>query len=292
MWGAPMDQKKSYSLRGRIHGFVARIIFLSSYDLTPTIMDNYIERINKFRPKLLISYPGPLEVFADYIKEKRKFVPSIKSIITSAEQLFIYQRELFEEVFNAEVYDRYGSREVGDVAHECSAHCGLHLNSERVFVEILDAEGNRVIPGQLGELFITDLDNYGMPMIRYQIGDRAAWSEKFNCKCGRGLPLLGRIEGRSMDVVTTPENLKLGGTFWTILFRTKRGIKQFQVLQKNIKGITVYYVPEDNFTKQLLKYYENKIKEKCGKNFEVLFIKKNVIKKTVSGKHRIVIKKY
>ena len=285
----PWIRRSSSHLRGRIHGFVARVLFLSSYDLTPQIMDNYIERINKFRPKLLISYPGPLEVFAEYVKEKKIILPSIKSIITSAEQLFSHQRTLFEKVFNAQVYDRYGSRELGDIAHECSDHCGLHVNSSRALVEILDDEGNNVSPGEIGELYITDLDNYGMPMIRYQIGDRAAWSEKINCKCGRGLPLLSRIEGRSMDVIKTKTNLKLGGTFWTILFRTKRGIKQFQVVQKNTKGIFVYYVPDNNFSKAILKFFENIIKEKCGNDFNVIFIKKNSLKKTVSGKHRIVI---
>ena len=289
LWGAPMDKMKAKSLRGRIHGIVARVLFLSSYDLTPQIMDNYIERINKFRPRLLISYPGPLEVFADYVKEKKIILPSIKSIITSAEQLFSHQRTLFEKVFNAQVYDRYGSRELGDTAHECSEHCGLHVNSSRALVEILDDEGNNVPPGEIGELYITDLDNYGMPMIRYQIGDRAAWSEKMHCKCGRSLPLLSRIEGRSMDVIKTKTNLKLGGTFWTILFRTKRGIKQFQVVQKNTKGIFVYYVPDNNFSKLILKFFENIIKEKCGNDFNVIFIKKNSLKKTVSGKHRIVI---
>jgi phenylacetate-CoA ligase len=130
-----------------------------------------------------------------------------------------------------------------------------------------------------------------MPMIRYQIGDRAAWSEKLICKCGRGYPLLARIEGRSLDVIKTPVNLKLGGTFWTLLFRSKPGIKQFQVVQNNIKGISVYFVPEKNFKKLTLKHFANKIKEKCGNDFEVVFVQKESLEKTASGKHRIVISK-
>ena len=289
LWGAPMDQKKFRSLKGRMHGLVARVLFLSSYDLNPQIMDNYIKSVNKFRPKLLISYPGPLEVFAEHIKEKRTFIPSIKSIITSAEQLFPHQRTLFEKVFNANVYNRYGSREVGDIAQECNGHCGLHVNSDRVFVEILDDDGNEVSPGVIGDIYITDLDNYGMPLIRYQIGDRASWSEKIKCICGRGLPLIEKIEGRSMDVIKTAKNLKLGGTFWTILFRSQPGIKQFQVIQDDLEGIVVNYVPEKNFAKATLSVYEKKIKEKCGIDFNVKFIKKDRIKKTESGKNRFII---
>lgn len=289
LWGAPMDLSKARSLWGRIHGFVSKDLFLSSYDLSPEIMDMYIRRIKKFKPKLFISYPGPLEVFAEYIKEKGITFPTIKAIITSAEQLFNYQRVLFEDVFKAEVFNRYGCREVADIAQECRHHCGLHLNADRVLIEILDDYDNPVLPGVMGELYITDLDNYGMPMIRYQIGDRASWSEKIRCPCDRGLPLLAGIEGRSMDVIKTPSNKKLGGTFWTILLKTRPGIKQFQIIQEDIRGIIVYYVPDKTFDKRSLKYFEQKIKEKCGDDFDVVFIQKDNIRKTASGKNRFII---
>lgn len=291
LWGAPMDLSKARSLRGRIHGFVTKNLLLSSYDLSPEIMDMYIRHIKKFKPKLFVSYPGPLEVFAGYIKEEGISFPTIKSIITSAEQLFNHQRTLFEDVFKAEVFNRYGCREVGDIAQECSHHCGLHVNANRVFVEILDDYDNPAPPGVIGELYITDLDNYGMPMIRYQIGDRASWSEKIECSCGRGFPILAEIEGRSMDVIKTPSNKKLGGTFWTILLKTRPGIKQFQILQEDINGIIIYYLPDKTFDKQSLKYFEQKIKKKCGDDFNVTFIQKDKISKTTSGKNRFIISK-
>ena len=288
LWGAPMDQKKAYSLRGRIHGLVAGVLFLSSYDLSPNIMDKYIKKIKSFQPKLLISYPGPLEVFAEHTKKRKVDFYTLKSIITSAEQLNKEQRKLFENVFNAKVYDRYGSREMGTIAHECNEQNGFHVDISRVFVEILDDNGNCLPPGSMGELYVTDLNNYGFPMIRYKINDRAAWSNSI-CECGRGLPLLSIVEGRSLDIVKTKDNKKLGGTFWTILFKTKPGIKQFQAFQENLDGIIIYYVKDENFEKTSLIYFEKKIKDKCGKNFDVKFVHKKKIDKTASGKHRIVI---
>lgn len=288
LWGAPMDLSKSATLRGRLHAKITRNLILSSYDLYAAKMDEYINLINEFKPKLMISYPGPLEVFARHVSRTNATLSSIESIITSAEQLFPHQRELFAEVFDAKIYNRYGCREFGTIAQECCYNAGLHINSDRVFVEVLDNNGEPTKEGQLGELFITDLDNFGMPMIRYQIGDMGVWS-KNRCDCKRGLTLLSSIEGRSLDVVTTPSNHKIGGTYWTILFRSKPGIHQFQIVQNNISGITVYYVPSEQFKLEILDFFKNQIQDKCGTNFDVIFQRTDKIGKIRSGKNKIII---
>ena len=290
IWGAILDQNKAKTIRGKLHGIITGNKFLSSFDLTPKNMDKYAKIIEHYKPELLLSYPGPLEVFAEYIKKKNIHFPNIKCIITSAEELFLEQRKIIEEAFGAKVYNRYGSREMGLIAQECTEQNGLHIDMSRIFLEILDENGKRVSPGNLGEIFVTDLNNYGFPMIRYKIDDRALLS--FNgCRCGRRLPIISKVEGRSLDIVKTKENKKLGGTFWTILFRSRKGIRKFQVIQENLSGITVYYIPEKDFSKESLLYYEKEIKNKCGKDFGIKFIKKDLIEKTSSGKHRIVISK-
>jgi phenylacetate-CoA ligase len=110
------------------------------------------------------------------------------------------------------------------------------------------------------------------------------------CSCGINLPLLANIEGRTLDVVKCPNGNRLGGTFWTLLFRSKPGIKSFQVLQENIEGVTIKYV-KDSSTVIDFSYFSNKIKEKCGMDIKIIFTEVAEIKKTKSGKTRFVISK-
>jgi len=130
-----------------------------------------------------------------------------------------------------------------------------------------------------------------MPLIRYWVGDRGAFSERI-CSCGRGLPLLSGVEGRVLDVVRAPNGNVLGGTFWTLLFRSKPGINRFQVIQEDINGITVRYTKDPSVAKLNLEYFAKKISEKCGEDFRVDFQEVDEIGKTVSGKTRFVVSKF
>lgn len=289
LWGSPIDESSATNLFGRAHGRLTNLRFLSSYELAPRQMDQYIELMRRFKPVLMVSYPSALETFANYCREKQVTGDLVKLILTSAETLFPHQRELFETQFGAEVFNRYGCREVSDIAQECVAHNGLHVSADRVMVEIVDEHGQLCKPGQPGEVLVTDLDNYAMPFIRYRIGDSATWSEEKRCPCGRGLPLLAAVEGRSMDAVKSREGSTLGGTFWTILFRARPGIKQFQVVQDSIDGINVSFVRGDGFEPAALDYFTLKIREKCGPNFNVDYQEVPSIPNQQSGKRRLVI---
>ena len=290
LWGAPFDIKKSKKLRGKLHGYINNLLFLSSYNLSEDNMDIYLNKLLKFKPKLLVSYPGPLTVFSEFILNKSQKIPGLKAIITSAETLFPWQRELIEKAFQVPVYNRYGCREFGDMAQECKKRRGLHVDIDFFYIEIVDDKGNPFEDPyeNEGELIITSLINYGMPFIRYKIGDVGKLSKK-KCPCGMTLPMFSSIEGRTLDIIKTPNGNKLGGTFWTILFRSKPGIKSFQVIQKQINSITVKYIKDPNIHKINLNWFENKIKEKCGKNFIVNFKEVKEIPKTPSGKTRFVI---
>jgi len=290
LWGAPMDLKKASKVRGRIHSWINNIMFLSSYDMSNEILETYIKKLNKFKPELLISYPGPLTVFAEYLIESNQKIPSVNAIISSAETLLAWQRDLVEKAFSCLVYNRYGCREFGDVAQECEKREGLHVNVDRVFVEVLDESLQPVEDGRSGELVITDLDNYGMPFIRYRIGDVASF-KKETCSCGRGLPLLDHVEGRVLDVVRAPNGNRLGGTFWTILFKSRPGIKSFQVVQDRLEGITVKYIKNPEVSSIDFAALNKRIQEKCGEDFKIDFEDVSSIPKTSSGKTRIVVSK-
>jgi len=288
LWGAPMDLKKAAAVRGRLHAWANNIMFLSSYDLSDEKLDEYERRLSSFKPKLLISYPGPLTVLAEYLIKKNKKIASTKAIISSAETLLSWQRDVIEKAFFCPVYNRYGCREFGDIAQECEKREGLHVNTDRFVIEILDEALKPVQPGESGELVITDLDNYGMPFIRYRIGDMASF-KKEPCSCGRGLPLLERVEGRTLDVVSAPNGNRLGGTFWTLLFRSRPGIKSFQVIQESLEEITIKYVKDTKVANIDFRWFGRCIQDKCGPNFKVHFEAVSYIPKTASGKTRFVV---
>jgi phenylacetate-CoA ligase len=289
LWGAAVDRELASSLRGRLHGWVTGNLFLSSFDLSDDSMDRYVGIMREFKPVLLLGYPGPLEQFALHCRKRGAEFPSLRGIASSAETLWPRQREIIEESFGVKVFDRYGCREVGQVAAECPAHDGLHVSADRHIIEIVDDEGRACDPGEEGRVLVTDLDNLGMPFIRYDIGDRATWAEPRPCSCGRGLPRLERIAGRTLEVVRTPEGGRIGGTFWTLLLRSRAGIRQFQVIQEHLGGVTIRFVRDTGFNDALLDYYTRRIQQQCGREFSVNFVETDSIELTGSGKRRLII---
>ena len=137
-------------------------------------------------------------------------------------------------------------------------------------------------------LIITDLDNYAMPFIRYEIGDIGSLINE-KCECGRGLPLMN-VEGRTFDVILGVNGNRLGGTFWTILLRTYvKGIEQFQVIQTARDELTVKLVKNEYFRQDSTFILEKKIKEYCGNDMIINFKIVDEIEKPSSGKFRFII---
>ncbi len=291
LWGAQIDLRTSQSLKGRFHSFVTGDMNLSSYELSDESMNRYFRLLQKHSPKLLISYPSPLETFADFLKKKGYRIPSIKAIVTSAEQLYPWQRAKIEGVFGCRIFDRYGCREFGHVAHECECHDGYHVNSERFFLEVIDQDGKSVGEGEKGEVVITDLDNYGFPMIRYQIGDIAQQTNR-QCLCGRGLPLLQSIGGRSFDVIVCPNGNRVAGTFWTITVKSivpETGVVSFQVEQSAIDKLIVRIVKGEDYPSWAEEKISEAFKIKCGNDMRIFFEYVKNIPLTESGKTKFVV---
>lgn len=289
LWGAAIDQKRAAGLRGKLHGLMTSHRFFSSFDLSPERMDEYIKVIQKFKPVMFLAYPGPMERFAIHCQERGIKFSSLKGIVSSAEMLWPQQREIIEDVFGVRIFNRYATREVAHIASECEVHDGLHISVDRLLVEVVDEQGRLCEPGQVGRILVTDLDNFGMPMIRYEIGDRGVPSEHKSCVCGRGLPLLSKIEGRTLDVIRAPDGRRIGGTFWTLLLRSRRGFRQFQVVQESLDGVVINYVPDVVSDEGAFDYYTAKIREYCGQDFGVEFRKQDSIALTVSGKQRVIV---
>jgi phenylacetate-CoA ligase len=205
--------------------------------------------------------------------------------------LWPHQREIVEDVFGIKVFDRYGCREVAHIAGECHEHDGLHVSADRVLLEIVDNNNRPCAPGETGRILVTDLDNYGMPLIRYDIGDRAVVAEPSACACGRGLPKIEGVKGRTLEIVVTPDGRQIGGTFWTLLLRSRPGFRQFQVVQEEINGVVIKFVPNSELTESTLTYFTARIEEYCGQDFRVAYAEQDKIDLTASGKQRVIVSK-
>ena len=288
IWGAPIDIKKYDTLRGHLHSHFTRNKLLSSYELSDAMMFRYAKIIQKFRPKLLISYPSHLVLFVEFLKKKSLQLPSIESIITSGENLYSWQRKIIEEITQVKVFDRYGSREFGNIAHQCEMHTDYHINPERFYLEIVDHDGQPVKNGSVGDIVVTDLDNYGFPFIRYKIGDIGSYSTKV-CPCGRNLPALKSVDGRSFDLIEGPNGNRLGGTFWTLLMRKTGGIDNFQIIQKSIDVLQIKIVRSSDFSIKSFDSTLNSIQDKLGQGITLKVSYVPYIPPTKSGKRKFVV---
>jgi len=291
LWGAQIDIAKGERFKERVKNFLSHRVMLSSYAMSDENLFDYLEVIQRYKPALITSYPTPLSELANYKNSRANCSCSIKAIITSAEMLYPNQRDLIEKAFDVKVFNRYGSREFGDIAQEDKNHDGLRINSDHVYVEILDENGNECPAGKEGDLYITGLNNYGMPLIRYNIGDRASWPETQYYYKGMPFPLMKEIQGRVFETIEAPNGNKIGGTFWTILLRAKGGIKQFQVIQKTHQSIQIKYLPNEDYQQSNEKYYRSEIADKCGEQLQVDFIRVDKFELPSNGKHKLIIKK-
>lgn len=291
LWGASKDTNKALSLISRIKN--SKVFFnttiLSSYKMTDQSMNDYIKIINKKKPTLIVGYPSALVLFADFIKENNFYVHSPKGIITGGETLYETQRGKIEEAFQTKVLNRYGCREVGHIANECEVQNGLHISSDHVIVEIINENGEQCKPGELGEVVVTDLDNYVFPLIRYKIGDLGIMSDRI-CECGRPFPMLESLEGRTFDLLIGTNGNRVLATFFTLYFRHNvKGILKFQIIQEHLTEVKLKVIVNEQYTDNDEEKIILAIRSKLGDETNVKIEVVDSIEPTGSGKHRWVI---
>jgi phenylacetate-CoA ligase len=250
-------------------------------------MDKYTKEINQYKPETIVSYVNPLYEVAKYINKKQVKVHSPISLLTGAEPLYEYQRQEIEQAFQSKVYNTYGCREFMLIAAECEKQSGLHINIDHLVVETLN-ENRANITGEAGDIVITDLMNYGMPLIRYVNGDRATISNSA-CDCGNPLPMIEKINGRKLDVIKTKNGQMIPGELFPHLFKEFEGLTKFQIKQSHIDSLDIYLVVNEKFRaedKQAIIVEINKYsKDELAFNFHMV----NDIPLTSSGKYRVTI---
>jgi len=256
---------------------------------TDEIMTGYAEGMKKHKVRFLRGYPSAIYTFAKFLRDKDAGM-KLKAVFTTAEMLHDHQRELIEGVFQCKAFDTYGCGDGMGSANECEAHEGLHVNIETSLMSIVDKNGNDVSPGEEGEIILTSFNNLAMPFIRYAPGDMALVAEK-ECSCGRKLPLLKKIIGRTSDLIEFSNGRKLNGL--SIPFEAYHNILvKFQIVQTDHDAVEVNLVKKDAYTDQDEKHILGIMRYHVGEGVRIKINYVNDIPLPKSGKFRYVISKY
>jgi phenylacetate-CoA ligase len=289
LWGVPLGQRsrlhrwKDY-LFHRMHN---RLI-LNSFELGEASRASFLDQWNRYQPDHVVAYTSALYSLARMVAQRGFKAKAPKSIIVGAEKLYLFQRELIEEVFQAPVFESYGCREVMLIGAECDRHEGLHVTMENLVVEILGDDGNPAPPGEAGNVVLTDLFNYGMPFIRYANGDRAVASREM-CPCGRGLPLLHGVVGRRLDVLVTPDDRRVPGEFFPHFMKDFPSVHRFQVVQEAIDRIELRVVLDAPLRDDEQGLLHSEVRQVLGPRVQFDLRVVDSIPLTAAGKQQVVV---
>jgi len=242
--GQMIAQRRTWRQRAfhNLSTSVQRIKRLDALDVTEEKLADVVKAIDAASPCTLAGYPSGLALIAEYIKEHGLRPPEVVASMVGGEQLLPYQRDLIREVFGNEPYNRYGSNELLEAAAECPARTGLHLSIEDFVVEVVDENGRPLPAGEVGLLVFTNLRSYGMPFIRYAIGDIGSVMPE-QCSCGRTLPLLHPVVARTIDFLYSRDGRRIAPMQLHLENVMSMGIARFRIVQHDYDHLSVELVP-------------------------------------------------
>ncbi|MFL5242851.1 MAG: phenylacetate--CoA ligase family protein [Gemmataceae bacterium] len=287
IWGNPDSSKRGW--RGRVrNALLDRTYYLDSLRVNRAALARFAEEVASHKPTLLFGHAHSLCLFAEYVRSAAQVVIRPRGIIATAMVLHNWQRQVIEEVFQCRVTNRYGCEEVSLIACECDRHAGLHINAEGVYVEIL-RDGRPADPGEPGSVVVTDLANRAMPILRYHVGDVAVLSDTL-CPCGRGLPMLQRLEGREADYVVTPAGELISGISLTDHFALHMpGVVQVQIIQETVRRLVFRIVRGSDFGPASLQRIAELVENRFGPEMSFVCEYLDNIPQEPSGKYRFCI---
>ena len=291
LWGSPLEIKKQDKLKD-LRDRLTNQLLLSAFDLSQTMIPNFMEKIQKFKPKCVFGYPSTIALFCQLAFQQGYDLSNVgvDVVFSTAEVLYDHQKEIISNAFGKiPVVDGYGSREGGFVSHECPEG-SMHVIEQNIIVEYLHDE-KPVGPGEDGEIVVTHLDNWAMPFIRYRTGDVAQFDNQ-PCDCGRHLSVMKKIQGRTTDFVVTPDGRWQHGLSLIYVVRDVPGVAEFKIIQEAVDHVNVLLkiekglFPEDGKVRIIEGF-----KKRMGHTVNVDIEMVDEIKKDASGKYRYVVSK-
>lgn len=278
------DPRNFHKKRWLEHLGILRTEYISIFDN----VNAQAALLRKKKPDVVESYPSSMEILADFFaREKATMKPRL--IFTLAEFLDRKARESITGTFEAELFDHYGSSELGLISWECKEHDAYHVNADNLVIQFVNADGHSVGTGERGEIVITGLNNYVMPLIRYKQGDVGAGVEG-GCPCGIRLPLMRIIGGRKDDFLVATDGRVIPPTvFFPYPFENLEKIHQFRVIQEKRDRLVIQMVVKNDLDPQVLQQAQKKIQKLFGEDMVVKFEFLKEIAREKNGKLRKII---
>jgi len=289
LWGSQRDILGTESWRARLANRLTNTTLLSAYHMAAQDMHQFVHLLNTRRPKLIVAYAEAMYEMARFVERESLVVVPQAAIITSAGTLYPFMRETIERAFQCRVFDRYGSREVGDIACEAPEREGLWVAPWGNYVEIVDGEGHRVPDGTEGEILVTCLTNWAMPLVRYQIGDLGVLSSRKTTDQGAVTQVLERILGRVSDTFQTKEGALVYPAYFRHLLFFKDWIEAFQVVQEDYSRVVFRIKLRSDYGQAELDEIAAKTRLVMGDDCQVAFEFVDEIAASGSGKYRYTI---
>lgn len=296
LWGSEQDLMQSAEkLDRRILRNLLGEVPMNAFRAKEAELEQHLATLRAY-PDIhhLMAYVDAAASLAMFVEERRLAAPPLTTIMACAGTVTPEWRTLLARVFQADVLDKYGSRECADIACECSAHTGLHIYSPNVFVEVVDDAGRTCPPGTTGRVLVTLLNNHSFPMIRYAIGDMAVAADNTTpCPCGLPFPRLASIQGRADDMLTTESGTLLSSVFvrhFVGVSLNRELIREWQLEQTGPREFVFRFIPQGR--EQLaanLQELEHSLRKALGQSCRVTFTEVAEIAPTATGKVRWIV---
>jgi phenylacetate-CoA ligase len=288
VWGSPIEigaQDNVRILRDRL----MRSHLLNAFEMSESNLDVYLQRIRALEPKMVFGYPYSITLLASHAQKRglRLDDLGVKAVFVTSEMLYDHQREKISEVFGCPVANGYGGRDAGFIAHECALG-GMHITAEDIIVELIDSDGLAVPDGEPGEVVVTHLCSRDFPFIRYRTGDIAV-KDTQPCSCGRQLPLLREVQGRTNDFLVALDGKLLPCGAFTYLMRETEGIDSFKVVQESLSLTRVQIVRQAGLDEALRAKLIKGFRHRLGESVQVEVTLVESIAAQGNGKYRYVV---
>jgi phenylacetate-CoA ligase len=284
-YGIPLDFRGYY--KERIKDFLSNRFRFNIFNLNERTLEEYVTVFRNKQFDYINGYTSSIVLFAKHLKQKgiilKEICPSLKVCLTTSEMLFEDDRLLLEKQFGIPIVNEYGASELDLIAFEHPQE-GWLVNSETLFVEILDEQNKPLPHGREGKIVITSLYNLAHPFIRYEIGDIGILSPNSTFK----KPILQKLTGRTSDFATLPNGNKVPGlTFYYVtksVMEENGELKEFVVHQSEKSKFEITYVSKSEFNENQVNRIRQALEKYVGSDLEVIFVKTDKLHRTQAGK--------
>ena len=290
IWGSPIElgaQDRVRVLRDRL----MRSRLLPAFEMSEANLTRFVEAIRAMRPAMLFGYPSCLSLIAEHARTRGVRLDDLgtRAAFVTSEKLYDEQRESIATAFGCRVANGYGARDAGFIAHECPAG-SMHISAEDIIVETVRRDGSRCAAGEAGEIVITHMATPEFPFVRYRTGDVGVLSDA-PCACGRGLPVLQEVQGRTTDFVVARDGTVMHGLALIYTVRDLQGVERFRIVQESLDRTEVLLVTNAAFDPAAEARIVHDFRARLGPQVDVVIRKVDDIPPERSGKFRYVISK-